>query len=108
MKTAVIGLGNIGSRVASNLAAGGETLIVSDRNVGKASALAKKLGENVEALPLEDAIAKADVLVLAIWLDAIKEFVATYRKSLVGKIIVDPSNPIAPNGKGGFDKTIAP
>jgi predicted dinucleotide-binding enzyme len=106
MKTAVIGLGNIGSRVAANLAAGGEAVIVSNHDMGKAKELAKKLGGKVEALPVEEALAKADVIVLAVWFNVMKEFVATHRSALVGKIVVDPSNPIAPNGKGGFDKTI--
>jgi predicted dinucleotide-binding enzyme len=40
------------------------------------------------------------------WFETIKEFVVANRASLVGKIIVDPSNPIAPDGKGGFRKII--
>jgi predicted dinucleotide-binding enzyme len=106
MKTAVIGLGNIGSKVASNLAAGGEAVIVSDLDMAKARELAKKLGGRVDALPLEEALTKADVIVLAIWFNVMKELVAAHRNALVGKIVVDPSNPLAPNGKGGFDKII--
>jgi predicted dinucleotide-binding enzyme len=37
-----------------------------------------------------------------------KEFVAKNCNALLGKIVIDPSNPIAPNGKGGFDKIIPP
>ena len=106
MKTAVIGLGNIGSRVAANLAAGGERVIVSQPNMAEARELARKLGERVDALPVEEALAQADVIVLAVWFDVMKEFVARYRNALVGKIVVDPSNPIAPNSKGGFDKIL--
>jgi predicted dinucleotide-binding enzyme len=40
------------------------------------------------------------------WFETIKEFVVANRASLVGKIIVDPSSPIAPDGKGGFRKII--
>ena len=36
MKTAIIGLGNIGSRLAKNLTAGGQNIIVSERNLPKA------------------------------------------------------------------------
>lgn len=32
--------------------------------------------------------------------------IAPYRGALSGKVIVDPSNPIAPDGKAGFKKTI--
>src|SRR5712692_1995022 len=106
MNTAIIGLGNIGSRLATNLTAGGQSVIVADRTLAKAEELAGKLGGKAKPVPIADAIIKADVVILAIYFDAIKELVATYRSALAGKIIVDPSNPIAPDGKGGFKKTI--
>ena len=66
MKTAIIGLGNIGSRVASNLVAGGENVIVAARDRAKAQAFAEKVGSKVEAMSIEDAVQKADVLILGI------------------------------------------
>lgn len=106
MNTTIIGLGNIGSRLATNLTAGGQSVIVTDRTLAKAEQLAAKLGTKAKAKPIKDAISKADVVILAIYLDAIKDWVSTYRGALTGKIIVDPSNPLAPDGKGGFKKTI--
>jgi 8-hydroxy-5-deazaflavin:NADPH oxidoreductase len=106
MKTAIIGLGNIGSRVAKNLVHGGESIIVAARTPDEAEQVALELGSHAEAMTVEEAIAKADVVVLAIYFDAIKQLLATHGDALAGKIIVDPSNPIAPDGKGGFRKTI--
>jgi 8-hydroxy-5-deazaflavin:NADPH oxidoreductase len=106
MNTAVVGLGNIGSRLAKNLTDGGQKIIVADKTLAKAQKLAAELGSDAEALPVSDAIEKASVIILAIYFDAIKQLVASYRGALAGKIIVDPSNPIAPDGKGGFKKTI--
>jgi predicted dinucleotide-binding enzyme len=106
MSTAVVGLGNIGSRLAKNLIAGGQRIIVADTTLAKAQKLAGELGGNAEAVPVADAIGKADVVILAIYFDAIKQLIATYRGALAAKIIVDPSNPIAPDGKGGFNTTI--
>jgi 8-hydroxy-5-deazaflavin:NADPH oxidoreductase len=106
MKPAIIGLGNIGSRIAKNLTSGGRTVIVSDRDLGKAKELAGQLGGKAEAMPIEGALKTADIVILAIWFQAIKEFVAEHRRELVGKIVVDPSNPIAPDGAGGFKKVI--
>jgi len=106
MKTAIIGLGNIGSRLAKNLTAGGQNIIVSERNLPKAEALAAELGGKAQTMSIEDAVGKADVIILAIYFQAIKEFVEQHRRALAGKIIVDPSNPIAPDGKGGFKKII--
>ena len=106
MSTAIVGLGNIGSRLAKNLTTGGEKIIVAERTLEKADRFAKELGGNAQAMSVPDAIKKSDVVILAIYLDAIKQFVATYRDLLVGRIVVDPSNPIAPDGEGGFKKTI--
>jgi predicted dinucleotide-binding enzyme len=106
MKTAIIGLGNIGSRLAKNLTAGGQNIIVSERNLPKAEALAAELGGKAQTMSIEDALEQADIVVLAIYFQAIKEFVEQHRRALAGKIIVDPSNPIAPDGKGGFKKII--
>ena len=79
MKTAIIGLGNIGSRAASNLVAGGENVIIAARDLAKAQAFAKKVGSKVEAMSIEDALKKVDVLILGIWFETIKEFVAANR-----------------------------
>lgn len=106
MNTAIIGLGNIGSQLAKNLTAGGENIIVADRTLAKAEKLATELGGKARPMPVADAISKSDVVVLAIYFDAIKDLLATYRGAVAGKVIVDPSNPIAPDGKGGFKKTI--
>ena len=106
MKTAIIGLGNIGTQVAANLIAGGAQVIVADRGATKAQDLSQASGGKAQALPVAAAVAQADIVVLAIWFDAIKAFLSENRQSLSGKIIVDPSNPIAPDGAGGFKKTI--
>jgi predicted dinucleotide-binding enzyme len=106
MNTAIIGLGNIGSRLAKNLAEGGQSFIVADKTLAKAEKLAGELGHKVTAMSIADAASKADVIIFAIYFDAIKETLAAYRSDLSGKIVVDPSNPIAPDGKGGFMKTL--
>ena len=106
MKTAVIGLGTIGGTIATRLTEGGVDVIVAERNEQRAQDFARKLGARAKALPLEDAIKAADVIILAVWFDVIKQLAADHRSALSRKIVVDPSNPIAPDGKGGFTKTI--
>ncbi|MBN9296500.1 MAG: NAD(P)-binding domain-containing protein [Filimonas sp.] len=103
---AVIGLGNIGSIVATNLVKGNRAVIVADRTAEKAAGLAKKLGPLATPKTIVDAIKEADIVVLAVWFSAIKELLAQYASELQGKIIIDPSNPIAPDDKGGFKKII--
>lgn len=103
---AVIGLGNIGQVVAANLVKGNRPVIVADRSLDKAKALAEKWGPLAQPLEISAAIKAADIIIPAIWFNAIKEIFYQYDGILAGKIIVDPSNPIAPNDQGGFDKII--
>ena len=105
-KITVIGLGNIGTVVATNQVKGNRSVIVADRTFEKANELSKKLGTLAEPKEIGDALKEADIIVLAIWFDGIKDFFKTYATDLQGKIIVDPSNPIAPDEKGGFKKII--
>ena len=85
--------------MAKNLIAGDQRIIVADTTLAKAQELAGELGSNAEAMPVADAIGKADVIILAIYFDAIKQLITTYGDALAEKIIVDPSNPIAPDGR---------
>ena len=106
MKTAIIGLGNIGKQVALNLIAGGEHLIVADHGPMKAQEFAKASGGKARAASVAAAIEEGEVIVFAVYFDALKGLLAEYRNKLAGKIVVDPSNPIAPDGSGGFKKII--
>jgi predicted dinucleotide-binding enzyme len=105
-KVTVIGLGNIGTAVATNLVKGNHSVIIADKTFEKATELANKLGILAQPATIADAIKQADIAVLAIYFDPIKAFFKTYATELQGKIIVDPSNPIAPDENGGFKKII--
>jgi 8-hydroxy-5-deazaflavin:NADPH oxidoreductase len=105
-KVAVIGLGNIGRVVAANLVKGNREVIVASNKLEDANAFAQKLGSLAKAAGVSDAIQKADIVVMAVWFSTIQELLKQYATELQGKIIVDPSNPIAPDGNGGFKKII--
>jgi len=105
-KVAVIGLGNIGTAVATNLVKGNRAVIVADRRIEKAKELSQKLGNLAHPMEIPDAITHADIIVFAVWFNGIKELLNKYATELRGKIIVDPSNPIARDNKGGFKKII--
>jgi len=98
MKTAIIGVGNLGRVLAEQLVAGDEPVVLAARDEAHAVELADELGPRVEAAPVKDAIAAADVVVLALWLDQIKALVPEQAHLLEKKVVVDPSNPI------GFDE----
>jgi len=103
---AIVGTGNIGSTLAANFAAGGQDFLLADRNQDKARKIAVDLGGHVEAVSIDEAVERADVLVFALWLDAFEQLIAEYGGRLAGKVIVDPSNPVGPDGSGGYGKVI--
>ena len=107
MTTAIIGTGNIGGQVARYLVAGGERVVLAARDESHAAALANELGPLASAAPVRQAIEDADAVVLAVWLDTTKELIAENADVLRGKVVVDPSNPIRPDGNGGFARTLA-
>jgi predicted dinucleotide-binding enzyme len=55
---------------------------------------------------VDEAVERADVLVLAVWLDSFKQLITQYGERLPGKVIVDPTNPVGPDGEGGYRKVI--
>jgi 8-hydroxy-5-deazaflavin:NADPH oxidoreductase len=99
MTIAIIGAGNIGSSVARHLVGAGETVVVAAKDSSHADALAEQLGPRARASSVEDAIAEADVVVFALWLDDMKVVIPQQASLLDGKVVIDPSNPI------GFDET---
>ena len=106
MTTAIIGVGNIGKTVAGYLTSGGERVVLAARDESNAKALANQLGEMASATSVEKAIADADVVVFAVWLDTMKTLVAQHADELRGKVVVDPSNPIRLDDNGGFVRTL--
>ena len=105
-KVAVIGLGTIGKAVASNLVKGNREVILASHKIEDASALASQLGTLAKSADVKTAIKDADIVVLSVWFSTIQELFKEYAIELQGKIIIDPSNPIAPDGNGGFKKII--
>jgi predicted dinucleotide-binding enzyme len=106
MTTAIIGIGNIGSRVARNLVHGGESVIVAARDESAADALAEELGELASSATVADAVSQADAVLFAVWLDTEKELISQFSQALAGKVVIDPSNPIGPDDHGGYTNTL--
>lgn len=103
MSVAVIGTGNLGSRIARRLAERGVDVVVAAGDVASAQLVADKIGNGVRALQVGDAIAKADPVIFATWFQVTSELLKQYETELDGKVIVDPSNNFAPDGSGGFE-----
>jgi len=55
---------------------------------------------------VEEAIADADTVVLALWLDAMKELIPQHARLLEDKVVIDPSNPIGFDENGQLIRTL--
>jgi 8-hydroxy-5-deazaflavin:NADPH oxidoreductase len=106
LTTGIIGVGNIGSTLARHLVGGGEPVVLAAKDESGADALARELGPLARAASVEDAIAGADVVVFAVWLDTIKELIAKDARLLEDKVVVDPSNPLGFDEAGQMIRTL--
>ncbi|MXV38194.1 NADP oxidoreductase coenzyme F420-dependent [Flavobacteriaceae bacterium Ap0902] len=105
-QVAIIGLGNIGEKLVRNMTGNGRSLIVADQDKTISDDLAKEIGELAESKSLDDAMKEADVIIMSVPFEAIQDDIKKYSEQLKGKILVDPSNPIKPDGKGNMKKII--
>ena len=105
-KIAIIGLGNVGKALAENLNKSGRKFIVAGRDTTKVKELAKDW-QNAQVADIATAVEEADIVIPAIYFPLIADFLKEHAKALKGKVIVDVSNPIAPDENGGFKKVIA-
>jgi 8-hydroxy-5-deazaflavin:NADPH oxidoreductase len=78
MTTAIVGVSNIGGALARHLVAGGESVVLA----AKDGSLADELGPLTHAASVENAVAGADAVVFALWLDTIKELIPQYARLL--------------------------
>jgi hypothetical protein len=106
MTTAIIGLGNIGGALARHLVRGGEPVMLAAREEPDAAALAGELGPLASAATVQEAIEAADVVVLAVWFDALKQVVTENAGLLDGKVVADPSNPLGFTADGKPFRTL--
>jgi predicted dinucleotide-binding enzyme len=106
MTTTIIGVGNLGSAVARHLVAGGESVVLAAKDEAHTQTLANELGPLARPASVADAIDAADVVVLALWLDALRDVLPQQSQRLDGKIVVDPSNPIGFDENGQMIRTL--
>ena len=107
MTTAIIGVGNIGGTVARELAAGGEPVLLSAASPDNVQKLAGEIGTPATAaLDNRDAVQRADAVILALWLDPMKAVIDEVADLLPGKLVIDPSNPIAIAADGTLSRTL--
>jgi predicted dinucleotide-binding enzyme len=87
---AIIGTGNIGHSLAANFAAGGQDFLLAGRDQETARKIASTLDGHAEAVSVDEAIERADALVLAVWFDIAKQLITEHGAELVGKVVIAP------------------
>ncbi len=101
MKIAVIGTGNVGATLGKRWAAAGHSVVFGTRDPkgAKIAALLAQAGPNASAATVSRAAASGEVVVLATPWEATKSAVQS-AGGLPGKVVIDCTNPIAPDMTG--------
>jgi 8-hydroxy-5-deazaflavin:NADPH oxidoreductase len=95
MDVTIIGTGNMARGIATRLLSGHHTITLLGTSAEKAQALAAELDGDVRSGQTGDPLA-GDVVVLAVWYQAVDDVLSTYRDQLAGKVVVDITNPVDP------------
>jgi hypothetical protein len=99
MRIAVIGAGSVGGALAGAARSVGHDVVVAATSHAKAQDVAAGLGVEAAASP-RDAVRHADAVVLAVPFRSVCELAEELSDALDGKIVVDVTNPLAPNLTG--------
>jgi 8-hydroxy-5-deazaflavin:NADPH oxidoreductase len=107
MTTAIIGTGGLGSVIARQLAAGGDTLRLASADTESARTLAAQIGHAAAvAASNRDALQDADAVILALRFTVLKGVIDQIATSLAGKLVVVPSNPLTVDAHGNVVRVL--
>lgn len=101
LRITILGAGPIGSTLGHKWAKAGHSLAYGLQNTSseRAQALRQDLGARVFIGSPAEALAKGDIVVLALAGQAVEELITTHAQQLDGKIIIDAANRYPPNQK---------
>ena len=94
MAIGIVGAGNMGASIATQLAKTGEPVTLTDRNLGKAESVVAGIARDGVSAANVSATLASDVVVLALWYPGTTDFAAEHAAELDGKIVIDISNPL--------------
>jgi NADPH-dependent F420 reductase len=95
MDITIIGTGNMGRAIAACAVAGGHTVTILGTAAEKARAVADELSGDVRSGAVGDEL-QSDIVVLAVWYQAVDDVLGRYGEQLNGKVVVDITNPVDP------------
>lgn len=96
LRIAILGAGDIGLTLGRKWARAGHTLAFGVKNPSteRAQSLREELGEHVQIGSPEEALAKSEIVLLAVPGSAVEEIIAAHAHLLDHKIIIDATNQI--------------
>src|SRR4051812_8228737 len=95
MEITIVGTGNMARGIAARALAGGHAVTLLGTEEAKAQQAAAELSGDVRTGAVGDAL-QGDVVVLAVWYQALDDVVRRYGDGLDGKVVVDITNPVDP------------
>ena len=96
---AIIGTGNVGGALGTALSGAGHQVTFAGRDQSKVAAAAQAAGATAAASTAE-AVAGADVVILAVPYTAVETVAAEIAGSVAGKVVIDSTNPLKPDYSG--------
>jgi predicted dinucleotide-binding enzyme len=96
---AIIGTGNVGSAIGAGAVKAGYDVVFAGQDTGKTESVAEGAGASAATTPRE-AVAAADIVVLAVPYGAVADVAREIAPVAAGKIVIDPTNPLKSDGSG--------
>jgi predicted dinucleotide-binding enzyme len=98
-RIAIIGTGNVGSAVGAGAAKAGYDVVFAGQDADRTESVAEDAGASAATSPRE-AVAGADIVVLAVPYDAVGDVAREIGPVAEGKIVIDPTNPLKADYSG--------
>lgn len=102
MEIAVVGAGKTSALLGAYWARGGHNIIVGSRDRARAAALAAQIGGVTRSGSYAEAIAAAEVVLLAVTPDVVVAIARDNAAALAGKIVIDCNTRHYPGGQGSY------
>ncbi len=107
LKIATIGAGNIGGTLGQVWVKGGHKVMLSSRKPEELADLVQKIGPGASAGTVEQAVAFADVILLAVPFGAVPAIAEEHAKALATKVLIlDATNPVQRRDGAAADAAI--
>jgi hypothetical protein len=100
MKFGILGSGNVGQALAKGLKGLGHDVVIGSSAGNKLAAFSSETG--ITEKKFADAVAGADVVIVALKGQGAEEIVRGLAGALAGKVVLDATNPISGEAKGGI------